>query len=153
MIKSLLYMYTELQCESVVEEVFVTEILKPNCEAVMSRKGNVNSIFEAVEAFLKDSPLISVWTKLDLYPWMARYDFVTRGVLPHVISLLAKHFPHIWSPSNPDIFHSNWSRCERFIDSLENSMPSSDHLEAFRKSDALNDFVHKWQFPVYFQLR
>jgi len=153
MIKSLLYMYTELQCEATVEEVFIMDILRPNCEAVMSRKGNVNAIFEAVEQFLKQSPLITVWSKLDEYPWMARYDFITRGVFPHVINLLEKHFPHIWAPSNPDSFHTNWTRCERFINVLEDCMPSSNHLEAFRNCDSLKDFVGKWQFPVYFQLR
>lgn len=151
--KSLLYMYTELQCEPIVEEVLVKEVLLPKCELVLSKKGNIGALFDTIETFLAQSPLISVWGMLHEFPWMAKYDFIGRGVFPCVLNILCKHFPHIWSPSNPESFHSNWNRCDKFISSLENKMPSLNHLQQFRLSDAMKDFDSKWQFPVYFQLR
>lgn len=153
LIRSLLHLYIELQKVSVAENVFTANILKPVCDEVLSKKGNISSLLDEVERFLVTSPTVKVTKELDEYSWMANYDFISNCTLPHVIGVLKKHFPHIWSPSNPDTFHLNWIRCERFIKFLEEQMPSLDHLERFRESETLKDFISKWQFPVYFQLR
>lgn len=34
-------MYTELQCDPVVEDILVKEVLQPKCELVLSKKGNI----------------------------------------------------------------------------------------------------------------
>lgn len=152
-VNSLLYMYIELHRVKDAEYIFTSNVLKPVCDDILSKKGNVSSLLDEVENFLVKSPTIKASKQLEIYSWMSSYEFLSNCVLPHVIGVLRKHFPHIWSPSNPDTFHSNWIRCEKFIRFLENQMPSLNHLETFRENDTLKDFLSKWQFPVYFQLR
>ncbi|ODM88167.1 Conserved oligomeric Golgi complex subunit 2 [Orchesella cincta] len=153
LVTTLLYLYVELQRVSEAERIFVLNVLKPVCDEILAKKGNIASLLDEVEKFLVDSPTIKVSKQLEQFSWMSNYHFLSNCVLPHVIGILKKHFPHIWSPSNPDTFHSNWIRCETFIKFLEDMMPSIEHLETFRETETLKDFISKWQFPVYFQLR
>ncbi|CAL8082945.1 unnamed protein product [Orchesella dallaii] len=153
LVTTLLYLYVELQKVSDAEQIFVLNVLKPVCDEILAKKGNISSLLDEVEKFLLKSPTIKVSKQLEEFSWMSNYNFLSNCALPHVIGILKKHFPHIWSPSNPDTFHSNWIRCETFIKFLENMMPSIEHLENFRETEVLKDFISKWQFPVYFQLR
>lgn len=152
-ITNLLHLYVELEKVPEAETEFTGNVLKPVCDDVLSRKGNVSGLLDEVEQFLLKSPVVKVSKDLETNTWMASYDLISNCVLPYVIGVLKKHFPHIWSTSNPDTFHSNWMRCERFITFLEDQVPSVSHLQTFRESETLTDFISKWQFPIYFQLR
>lgn len=150
---TLLYLYVELQKVSEAELIFTQSVLKPFCDKILAKKGNISSLLDSLETFLLNCPTINVSKRLGKHSWLSNYSFLSKCVFPHVVGILTKHFPHIWSPSNPDTFHSNWIRCDKFITFLEEQMPSLDHLESFRESETFKSFISKWQFPVYFQLR
>ena len=146
-----------MECESIAESIFTNKILKPKCDEVLSRKGNATALLDCLETFITSTPLIQVSQEMEHLPWMKNYDFILRGIFPYVTKLLSQKFPgdetYIWSPSTPDSFHSNWTRCERFIMNLEASAPSLTHLENFRNSEIFKEFIGKWQFNAYYQLR
>jgi len=152
-VRSILFMYSQLQAEVQAEAIFINDILKPKCDNVLTQKGNVAALLSEIESFIHHSPILRVGREVEEFPWMRKYDFLSRGVFPHLVSILMKQFPHIWSPSTPDTFHSNWLRCSSFIEIVESALPSLDHLEKFRSSEVLKEFTRKWQFNVYFQLR
>ena len=53
---------------------------------------------------------------------------------------------------NPDGFHSNYITIMDFIKKLEAHM--ADYLVGeFRASKLLQNFIHRWNLPVYFQIR
>lgn len=152
-ITSILFIYSQLRKEVEAEEIFINDILKPKCNVVLAKKGNISALLAEIENFIQTSPIVNASKELEKYPWMKGFDFLGRCVFPHVVTILMKQFPHIWSPSTPDAFHSNWVRCSAFVKLIENSLPSLDHLEKFRSTDILKEFFSKWQFNVYFQLR
>jgi hypothetical protein len=152
-VRSLLFMYAQLEAETTAETIFVHSVLKPKCDGVLSQKGNVSALLDSLEEFQTRNPIMLVSQELEDFPWMRKYDFVSRGIFPHVVKILSQKFPHIWSPSTPDSFHANWIRCEKFIESLESALPSEEQLNNLRNSEVFKEFVGKWQFNVYFQLR
>ena len=53
---------------------------------------------------------------------------------------------------NPDGFHSNYITIMDFIKKLEDHM--TDYcVNEFRASKLLQSFIHRWNLPVYFQIR
>ena len=59
---------------------------------------------------------------------------------------------HLSSLGNPDGFHSNYLTVMDFIKKLEAQM--ADYLVSeFRASKLLQNFIHRWNLPVYFQIR
>ena len=148
-----LRIYSELSAENEAEEIFIKRVFKPRCGSVLTKKGNFAALLEETESFIRSCPVIQFTKRLEQFPWAAKYHFVGRGVFPQVLAILAKHFPHIWSPAMPDVFHSNWKCCEEFVAAVESVLPSIEHLNLFRESNEFKEFLSKWQFPVYFQLR
>ena len=75
---------------------------------------------------------------------------IARGQKMHIFQFMLVNF--LCFVGNPDGFHSNYLTVMDFIKKLEAHM--ADYLVGeFRASKLLQNFIHRWNLPVYFQIR
>lgn len=83
---------------------------------------------------------------------MSDFNFVVNSLWPDIVEKFELQLPMVFSAGNPDGFHSNYITIMDFIKKLEAHM--ADYLVGeFRASKLLQNFIHRWNLPVYFQIR
>jgi len=60
LVRSLLFMYKELECEQIAETVFAEQTIKVKCNTVISRKGNFGALLDEMEKLVANCPIILV---------------------------------------------------------------------------------------------
>lgn len=89
--------------------------------------------------------------KVEKSEMVTDFDFIVRALWPEVVERFEQQLPNMFSAGNPDQFHSNYTTIMDFIKDLGHHVVSS--TEALTQCQLYHTFIHKWNLPVYFQIR
>lgn len=91
------------------------------------------------------------------------FNFLLKSLWPEMVEKFEQQLPIIFSAGNPDQFHTNYITMVNFIKKLEtwnvSSQGSSASSSGGRQelemldSKVCQNFIHRWNLSVYFQIR
>lgn len=81
---------------------------------------------------------------------MTDFDFIGRSLWPEIVEKFEHQLGSVFSAGNPDNFHNNYVTMMGFIRDLERHVHD---LESFHQTKLYQSFIHKWNLPVYYQIR
>lgn len=81
------------------------------------------------------------------------YDFLVNSVWPEIVRGLEEKLPSLFNPGDPDAFHQKYTVSMDFVQKFERQCGSQASVKRLRAHPAYHSFSHKWNLPVYFQIR
>ena len=93
---------------------------------------------------------------------LSEFKFVLNALWPEVVEKFEQELPMIFSAGNPDQFHQHYLVMMDFIGNLEAAYmfgsggklhPPASPQPPPPPAKVLHNFVHRWNLPVYFQIR
>lgn len=147
-----LRLYSLLNANAVVENVYRTEVLK--LSRVISEQSLQNSpkglsgIYDQIIGFIETNmrDVITLSRQVD----EQNYDFLLHSFWPEVEHRLEVNMSSIFAPGNPNFFYQKYQSTMEFLAKFETL---TSQPEAFRNHKQYQTFLARWNLPVYFQIR
>ncbi|CAO3646141.1 unnamed protein product [Cunninghamella blakesleeana] len=81
------------------------------------------------------------------------YEILVNSLWTEFVDQINKKCSSIYAPGQTEVCHKNYTASIHFMAGLENLFTSKKSLLYFRNHPSYNEFMKRWQLPVYFQLR
>ncbi|XP_054270693.1 conserved oligomeric Golgi complex subunit 2 [Macrosteles quadrilineatus] len=122
-----------------------------NEEALASNPGGLKGLYNTLVAFVDEEmkTLRSATLSSDKLGKTKGFDFVVNSFWPEVEERLGLNLASIYAPGNPDNFFMCYSETLEFLTKLEARCDS----RSLRAHPQYQSFMHRWNLPVYFQIR
>ncbi|CAO3624192.1 unnamed protein product [Cunninghamella echinulata] len=155
--------------EKIIREEYIKFFLNKTVtrEAVeLPRSSSSTSI--ATTTLNDNYPLVIMYNKIllfatnDLRPILeitqqllkgTNYEILVNSLWTEFVEQINKKCSSIYAPGQTEICHKNYTASIHFMAGLENLFTSKKSLLYFRNHPSYNEFMKRWQLPVYFQLR
>lgn len=149
-----LRLYSMLNSNAVVENVYRAEVLKPHFLRVISEQSLQNSpkglagIYDQVIGFIETNmrDVLTLSRQVD----ESNYDFLLHSFWPEVEHRLEVNMSSIFAPGNPNFFYQKYQSTVEILAKFETF---ASQPEAFRTHKQYQTFLARWNLPVYFQIR
>jgi len=146
-----------ISLQTIAEETFATEIVRPFMEKVVHpaivQSSDLSLGLEKTLDFSRTEckAMLYVVERINR-ECGSHFDFVVRSIIPELIQCLENSCQFLFFAADPDIFHQRYSSWLNFLDQFKRLLSKSSEENLFQ-SKIYREFAQKWDLIVYFQIR
>lgn len=156
--------YATIGKQQRAEQLFSSKVVLPYMEEVItvrnfsSKAHNMALVYDQVLNFVPAhcQPLLQAVSHVQhdhAHSNQRTYDFLVNAVFPEIVRGIETRLGIIFAPGNPDIFYKNYKKASDFISQFEKLCATKKSVQRLRSHASYTNFLNKWAFPVYYQIR
>lgn len=151
-----LRIYSNLDKVTEAETLIRTEVIAPflydliNETSLQKEPTGLKGIYEKVLDFVDShlSPLLRLEDECAL-----RFDFLVNGLWVELTRRMEVHMGSVFAVGDPTTFHTRFMDTTRFLERFQQHCNTARSISALNEHELTCHFLHKWNLPVYYQIR